>query len=142
MGRSGCRLPGHNGSEALVFPLHTNAQPQHRRAAPAAALSLPCGSEPIFPLSQQHAELGETSAVSAAPAMPEEPICFETQTSALARPHTSQRGGLACRSCCSFALLGCPWKPCTWLSGPQVRHRLMRTDRLRDPSARGAVGRC
>lgn len=67
MGRSGCRLPGHNGSEALVFPLHTNAQPRHRRAAPAAALSLPCGSEPIFPLPQQHAELGETHAVSAVP---------------------------------------------------------------------------
>lgn len=37
MGRSGCRLPGHNSSEAPVFPLHTNAHhstgglPQLRR---------------------------------------------------------------------------------------------------------------
>lgn len=59
MGRSGCRLPGHSGSEALMFPLHTSAQPWRRGAARAAVLPLPCASELMFPLPQHTQSSGK-----------------------------------------------------------------------------------
>lgn len=99
MGRSGCRLQERSGSKALVFPLHTNAQPQHRRAAPAVVLFPLHGSQMMFPLSQQHTELEETCAISAAAAMPEDLIdLLRPKSLPCPAPHFPARG-LACRSC-------------------------------------------